>query len=122
MLLSRTECFEVLNEATWVIGNIAEKGNHDQIRTLVSLNVIRPLCQFLACSTTNLISNALRSLEHILTKSETDERNMMVNSIASLIEECNGVENLKKLVIENLTIDISQQAEKILVKYFKNHI
>lgn len=106
--------FDLMN----VITNIAFSGSVEQIRMLVDLKVIQPLCKLLVSSNDNLISLALWSLDMILLKGRESKETEVIYPFGSLIEECNGVENLKQLVNSNSRGDIPERAEKILNKYF----
>ena len=55
-----------MQEAAWALSNATSGGTADQIKYLVSINCIRPLCDLLTCSDVRIVTVALEGLENIL--------------------------------------------------------
>jgi hypothetical protein len=64
-LLSEAE-FDIKKEAAWAISNATSGGRHEQIKYLVTVGCIKPLCDLLTCSDPRIVTVALEGLENIL--------------------------------------------------------
>jgi len=96
-LLHRGE-FDVKKEAAWAIANATSGGSPEQIKCLVELGCITPLCELLNSNNTKLVLVVLEALENILElghkeKSLTHGKNVF----AFKVEECGGLDSLEEL-------------------------
>lgn len=99
-------------EAAWAIVNATSSGTQEQIRYLVELNVISPLCDLLQTIDTKVIEVALNGLDNILKLGLHDARvNGGNNPYAIKIEECSGLDKIEFLQ--------GHQNEKIYKKAFQ---
>ena len=64
-VLSTAE-FDIKKEAAWALSNATSGGTHDQIKYLVQIGCIKPLCELLVCSDVRIVTVALEGLENIL--------------------------------------------------------
>ncbi len=58
--------FDIKKEAAWALSNATSGGTHDQIKYLVQIGCIKPLCDLLVCSDVRIVTVALEGLENIL--------------------------------------------------------
>lgn len=119
-LLWRGE-FDVKKEAAWAVSNATSGGNPQQIRYLVSLGCIPPLCDLLNSNNSKVIMVALEGLENILRVGENDKvQTSMVNKFSQIVEECGGLESLENLQTVNMNDEdeIYERIVMIVRKYF----
>merc|ERR1719273_1660285 len=96
-LLQKGE-FDVKKEAAWAISNATSGGNVQQIRYLVNLNCIDPLCALLNSNNNKVIMVALEGLENILRVGEADKAQTGgVNVFSQKVEEAKGLDHLENL-------------------------
>lgn len=99
-------------EAAWAIVNSTSSGTPEQIRYLVELNVIPPLCDLLTTVDSKVVEVALNGLDNVLKLGQHDARiNGGSNPYAFKIEECGGLDKIEFLQ--------SHQNEKIYKKAFQ---
>lgn len=99
-------------EAAWAVVNATSSGTPDQIRYLVELEVISPLCDLLSIQDTKVVEVALNGLDNILKLGQHDSRlNGTPNPYALKIEECGGLDKIEFLQ--------GHQNEKIYKKTFQ---
>jgi len=99
-------------EAAWAVVNATSSGTPDQIRYLVELNVIPPLCDLLSIPDMKVVEVALNGLDNILKLGQHDSRlNGTPNPYALRIEECGGLDKIEFLQ--------GHQNEKIYKKTFQ---
>jgi hypothetical protein len=113
---SRSMEFDTRKEAAWAISNATSRGSSEQIRYLVSINSISPLCQLLPCPDPKVVLVAMEGIENILAvgaKNSQDSR----NAYASLVEECGGIE-LLEFVQDSSNPEIRSKCAAILTTYF----
>ncbi|KAL1211761.1 Importin subunit alpha-7 [Cardamine amara subsp. amara] len=124
-LLQNSE-LDVKNEAAWAICNSIAGGSYKQILFLVKQNCIKPLCDLLTSSDTQLVIVCLEALEKILKVGEVCTRQAEgiyqcpqtnVNPHAQLIEEAEGLEKIESLQSHENN-DIYETAVKILETYW----
>lgn len=116
-LLSQAE-FDIKKEAAWAISNATSGGTPEQIKYLVTVGCIRPLCDLLTCPDTRIITVALEGLENLLRVGEKEAKSgSMINPYAQLIEECDGLSKIEELQ-NHQNNDIYEKAVKILEVYF----
>ncbi|OMH79647.1 Importin subunit alpha-1 [Zancudomyces culisetae] len=113
--------FRSKKEACWAISNATVGGmaQPEQVRYLVSVGCIKPLCDILSCMDNRAILVALDGLENILKVGELDmnQRNLEINHYALMIEEVGGMEKIHNLQMHD-NIDIYKKSYQIIDKYF----
>ena len=112
--------FRIRKEACWAVSNAtATRFNRpDQVRYLVEVGCLKPLCDILIAGDPKIIQVALDALSNILEVGEQDGMNFEnQNQYAIMIEEVGGVDRIFDLQShENL--EIYQKAKKILDRFF----
>ncbi|XP_067648474.1 importin subunit alpha-7 isoform X2 [Eurosta solidaginis] len=78
--------FKTKKEAAWAITNATSSGTAEQIRYLVHVGCIPPMCDFLTVVDSDIIQVALNALENILKAGE--KYSIRPNPYAMAIEEC----------------------------------
>jgi len=118
-LLQKGE-FDVKKEAAWAISNATSGGNVQQIRYLVNLNCIEPLCALLNSNNNKVIMVALEGLENILRVGEADKAQTgNVNLYAQKVEEAKGLDYMEGIQeIQNLDEEIYDRVVQMISKYF----
>ncbi|XP_078470087.1 importin subunit alpha-4 isoform X3 [Lampetra planeri] len=105
--------FGTQKEAAWAISNLTISGRKDQqVEYLVRENVIPPFCALLAVKDPQVVQVVLDGLNNIL-KMAGEE----VETIASVIEECGGLEKIEALQ-QHENEDIYKLAYEIIDQYF----
>jgi hypothetical protein len=98
-------------EAAWAVVNATSSGTYEQIRYLVELNVIQPLCDLLGVVDTKIVEVALNGIENILKLGQMDANAKGAgNAYALKVEECGGLDRIEYLQ--------GHQNEKIYKKAF----
>ncbi len=96
-------------EAAWAVVNATSSGTPEQIRYLVELGVIPPLCDLLSIVDTKVVEVALNGLDNILKLGQNDAKlTGSPNPYAIKIEECGGLDKIEFLQ--------GHQNEKIEIK------
>ncbi|KAI9227325.1 MAG: armadillo-type protein [Piptocephalis tieghemiana] len=114
--------FKSKKEACWAISNATSGSTHrpDQIRYLVSQNVLKPFCDLLVCMDNRIIMVALDGLDNILKIGEADKASTNgINQFALLIEEAGGLEKIHNLQIHDNT-EIYRKAYQMMDSYFND--
>ena len=119
--------FKTRKEACWAISNATSGGlqKPDQIRYLVSVGAIKPLCDLLACPDNKIVQVALDGLENILKIGEVDKASQSttgeqtINRFALFIEEVGGMEKIHDCQ-NNANEEIYMKAYNIIEKYFSD--
>jgi len=115
-ILQRAE-FKTRKEAAWAITNATSGGTADQIKYIVSVGCIPPMCDLLTVMDAKIVQVALSGLENILKYGEQESKETGTNPYAVQIEECYGLDKIEFLQShENL--DIYQKAFDIIEHYF----
>lgn len=110
--------FKTRKEAAWAITNAASGGTSDQIRYLVNLGCIPPLCNLLTVMDSKIVQLALNGIEHILRAGESDAKmHGTTNLYSVLVEECYGLDKIEFLQ-NHENQDIYQKAFDIIERYF----
>ncbi|VDD75351.1 unnamed protein product [Mesocestoides corti] len=104
--------FLTQKEAAWAISNLTINGNVQQIRYLISQNVIPPLCKLLDVRDTQVIQVVLDGIANIL-KLAGDQLEEVVNAI----EACGGLTLIENLQ-QNANSSIFKSAYNILEMYY----
>ncbi|KAF3584553.1 hypothetical protein F2Q69_00032338 [Brassica cretica] len=125
--LLRNSEFDVKYEAAWAICNAIAGGSYKQILFLVKQDCIKPLCDILTSSDTQLVMLCLESLEKILKVGEARYTRHAegvyqctqtnVNPHAQIIEDAEGLEKIESLQSHENS-DIYEMAVKILETYW----
>ncbi len=98
-------------EAAWAVVNATSSGTPEQIRYLVDLNVITPLCDLLSSADSKIAEVSLNGLDNILKIGQQDARlSGNLNPYSIKIEECGGLDKIEFLQ--------GHQNEKIYKKAF----
>ena len=58
--------FDIKKESAWAISNATSGGTKEQLKYLVDVGCIKPLCELLTCSDVRIVTVALEGLENIL--------------------------------------------------------
>jgi importin subunit alpha-6/7 len=99
-------------EAAWAVVNATSSGTPEQIRYLVDLGVIPPLCDLLSIVDTKVVEVALNGLDNILKLGQNDSKlTGNANPYAIKVEECGGLDKIEFLQ--------GHQNEKIYKKTFQ---
>lgn len=117
-ILSNSE-FDVQKEASWAISNACSGGTPEQIRALVSMACIGPLCALFDCNDAKVVIVAMEGIEKILKVGESDAESMGngVNMYAQYVEECGGLDKLEAAQ-HHENIKVYEKASSLLRLYF----
>ena len=127
--------YKTRKEAAWAVTNSTSGGTAEQIKYLVQIGCIPPMCELLTVMDANIVQVALSGLENILKSGE--QCFQKPNPYAVLIEECYGKiqnrisrKNTKNNFISGLDkieflqthekTEIYERAYSILQEYFGN--
>lgn len=80
--------YKTRKEAAWAVTNSTSGGTGEQIKYLVSVGCIPPMCELLTVMDANIVQVALNGLENVLKSG--DQCYQKPNPYAVLIEECYG--------------------------------
>ena len=131
-LLANAE-LAVRKEAAWVICNATSGGTPQQIKYLVQVGCIRPLCDLLVVADKKIIAVALEGLENILKVGDEEMRQGLTeeNDMARFVDEAEGLSKIEFLQQHEhaawprtsceswaWTSDIYDKAVKIIETYF----
>lgn len=122
------------NEALWVISNVTSTGTRDQIRYIVSQEVLPLLCKNLSLSTNGRYATLiLESIEFILISGEQEQKKpspfsassskdetvcLKTNPYVSLFENCNGLKVLERFLERDFDRNIREIANRMLIRFF----
>jgi len=109
--------FDIKKEAAWAISNATSCGSPEQIRHLVSIGTIEPMCELLINPDPRMVLVALEALENILKIGEMDAKQTGTNEFATSVEECLGLDKLEQLQ-NHANQDIYEKTVAILENYF----
>ncbi|XP_050777219.1 importin subunit alpha-5 isoform X2 [Gopherus flavomarginatus] len=89
----QTAEFRTRKEAAWAITNATSGGSAEQIKYLVELGCIKPLCDLLTVMDSKIVQVALNGLENILRLGEQEAKRSGtgINPYCALIEEAYGI-------------------------------
>ncbi|KAG7273343.1 hypothetical protein CRUP_030241 [Coryphaenoides rupestris] len=112
--------FRTRKEAAWAITNATSGGSAEQIRNLVDMGCIGPLCDLLTLMDPKIVQVALNGLENILRLGELGaKRGGGINPYCALIEEAYGLDKLEFLQ-HHENKEIYQKAFDLNERYFNN--
>ncbi|KAM6159658.1 importin subunit alpha-3 [Erethizon dorsatum] len=106
--------FGTQKEAAWAISNLTISGRKDQVAYLIQQNVIPPFCNLLTVKDAQVVQVVLDGLSNILKMAEDE-----AETIASLIEECGGLEKIEQLQ-NHENEDIYKLAYEIIDQFFSS--
>uniref|UniRef100_A0A8C1SRC0 Importin subunit alpha n=1 Tax=Cyprinus carpio TaxID=7962 RepID=A0A8C1SRC0_CYPCA len=117
-ILQKAE-FRTRKEAAWAITNATSGGTPEQIRYLVNLGCIKPLCDLLTVMDSKIVQVALNGLENILRlgEQEAKQNGSGLNPYCSLIEEAYGLDKIEFLQSHE-NQEIYQKAFDLIEHYF----
>uniref|UniRef100_A0A672R5S9 Importin subunit alpha n=1 Tax=Sinocyclocheilus grahami TaxID=75366 RepID=A0A672R5S9_SINGR len=117
-ILQKAE-FRTRKEAAWAITNATSGGMPEQIRYLVSLNTIKPMCDLLTVMDSKIVQVALNGLENILRlgEQESKQNGTGINPYCALIEEAYGLDKIEFLQSHE-NQEIYQKAFDLIEHYF----
>ncbi|KAI4818488.1 hypothetical protein KUCAC02_011826 [Chaenocephalus aceratus] len=118
-ILQKAE-FRTRKEAAWAITNATSGGTPEQIRYLVNLGCIKPLCDLLTVMDSKIVQVALNGLENILRLGEQEAKQENSGSGInpySLIEEAYGLDKIEFLQSHD-NQEIYQKAFDLIEHYF----
>uniref|UniRef100_A0A3B3QSV4 Importin subunit alpha n=1 Tax=Paramormyrops kingsleyae TaxID=1676925 RepID=A0A3B3QSV4_9TELE len=117
-ILQKAE-FRTRKEAAWAITNATSGGTPEQIRYLVNLGCIKPLCDLLTVMDSKIVQVALNGLENILRlgEQEAKQSGSGINPYCSLIEEAYGLDKIEFLQSHE-NQEIYQKAFDLIEHYF----
>jgi importin subunit alpha-2 len=107
--------FKTKREAAWAVTNATSGGTPEQIKYLVEVGCIPPMCQLLTVIDAKLVQVALSGLENILKAGE--HHNIRPNPYAVIIEECFGLDKIEFLQSHENT-EIYHKAFDMIDTYF----
>ncbi|KPA83122.1 putative importin alpha [Leptomonas pyrrhocoris] len=90
---------DVKKEAVWTVANITFCGSVGQVKYLVNIGVIPPLCEALRTYDPKIVTVALEAMQCFLQVGE-DEKNagtMEENIVAKQVTECGGIDTIEEL-------------------------
>ncbi|XP_032744227.1 importin subunit alpha-6 isoform X2 [Rattus rattus] len=111
--------FRTRKEAAWAITNATSGGTPEQIRYLVTLGCIKPLCDLLTVMDSKIVQVALNGLENILRlgERESKQNGVGINPYCALIEEAYGLDKIEFLQSHE-NQEIYQKAFDLIERYF----
>ncbi|MEE6484145.1 hypothetical protein FKM82_013767 [Ascaphus truei] len=117
-ILQKAE-FRTRKEAAWAITNATSGGTQEQIRYLVNLGCIKPLCDLLTVMDSKIVQVALNGLENILRLGEQEAKQggNGINPYCGLIEEAYGLDKIEFLQSHD-NQEIYQKAFELIEHYF----
>ncbi|KAM7357637.1 karyopherin alpha1 isoform 2-T3 [Cochliomyia hominivorax] len=115
--IMQTADFKTKREAAWAITNATSSGTAEQIRYLVHVGCIPPMCDFLTVVDSDIVQVALNALENILKAGE--KFTARPNPYAMAIEECGGLDKIEYLQSHE-NRDIYHKSFYIIEQYFGN--
>uniref|UniRef100_A0AAY4AJ46 Importin subunit alpha n=1 Tax=Denticeps clupeoides TaxID=299321 RepID=A0AAY4AJ46_9TELE len=117
-ILQKAE-FRTRKEAAWGITNATSGGTPEQIRYLVSLNAIKPMCDLLTVMDSKIVQVSLNGLENILRlgEQEAKQNGTGINPYCALIEEAYGLDKIEFLQSHE-NQEIYQKAFDLIEHYF----
>jgi importin subunit alpha-2 len=106
-------------EAAWAILNATSGGTKQQIKYLVSVGCIKPLCDMLTVQDSRIVTITLEGLENILRVGQKDApNNGGVNPYSLLIEEAYGLSKIEDLQSHE-NEQIYRLSSKLIDMYFE---
>lgn len=95
--------FDIKKEAAWAISNATSGGTAEQIRYLVDVGAIRPLCDLLSVPDVRIVTVALEGLENILKVGHQRQGRLRSNLVGQSRLRWNGASICTRPVAQVLT-------------------
>jgi len=111
------EDFRTKKECAWTINNATFCGSSPQIKYLVDIGCLRPMCDLLQAKDTRVVLVALNGLENILRDGKKNGVQLGYNKYALLVEEEGGLDTIESLQAHD-NCEIYQKTVDILDEYF----
>ena len=111
--------YEVKKEAVWCIANTTSGGTKEQLRYLVDIGILDPLCRILTLYDLKIVTVALEALENFLQLGQDDmkERNLNANPYAAMLVTNGGYELIEALQ-EHQSPELYNQSVSVIETYF----
>jgi len=95
--------YEVKKEAVWCLANTTSGGTGPQLRYLIEMGVVQPLCRALTLYDAKIVTVALETLENFLQLGEEEKiaKGYDRNPVADMIISCGGTELIENLQEHN---------------------
>ncbi|XP_072116422.1 importin subunit alpha-5 [Mobula birostris] len=115
----QTAEFRTRKEAAWAITNATSGGTPEQIKYIVELGCIKPLCDLLTVMDAKIVQVSLNGLENILRlgEQEAKQNGTGINPYCALIEEAYGLDKIEFLQSHE-NQDVYQKAFDLIEHYF----
>eukprot|EP01121_Diplochlamys_sp_Union-15-3_P011311 TRINITY_DN3262_c0_g2_i1.p1 TRINITY_DN3262_c0_g2~~TRINITY_DN3262_c0_g2_i1.p1 ORF type:complete len:421 (-),score=69.63 TRINITY_DN3262_c0_g2_i1:63-1325(-) len=110
-ILSEDE-IEIRKEAAWAISNATSGGSEEQIKALVEMKCIKPLCDILDCNEHKVVLVVMEALENIMKLGEDDD----VNDYYEAVEACGGMDKIETFQNSN-NHEIYSRALRIVERF-----
>ncbi|XP_020108788.1 importin subunit alpha-4-like [Ananas comosus] len=110
---------DIKKEAAWAISNATVEGSDEQIRYLVSLGCVKPLCDLLESRDPITVCVCLNALDNILSVGESDKKSGKTgtNPYVELVNECGGLDKIENLQ-EFDNDEVYKKAIEVLESYW----
>lgn len=110
--------FDIKKEAAWAISNATSGGTAEQLKYLVDVGAIKPLCDLLTVQDVRIVTVALEGLENILkVQSAMTRHNIQSKSTAAVClftRGCRPDDYMGNLLL--------MQASQILIQFHHLHL
>ncbi|XP_055500242.1 importin subunit alpha-5 isoform X2 [Leucoraja erinacea] len=115
----QTAEFRTRKEAAWAITNATSGGTPEQIKYIVELGCVKPLCDLLTVMDAKIVQVSLNGLENILRlgEQEAKQNGTGINPYCALIEEAYGLDKIEFLQSHE-NQDVYQKAFDLIEHYF----
>ncbi|XP_064404328.1 uncharacterized protein LOC135349688 isoform X1 [Halichondria panicea] len=115
-VLSSGVDYKTRKEAAWAVLNATQGGTAEQIRYLVDVGCVKPLCDLLTVQDPRMVMITLEGLENILKIGQQDAVKN-VNPFALMVEEAYGLDKIEHLQ-QHSSEQVYKIALRIIDKYF----
>jgi importin subunit alpha-1 len=109
--------YKTRKEACWAFSNLASGGEPAHVRWVAENGAVAPLCGVLALPDPKLLCVALEALTFFLLAGESSPNPDGSNAVATLIEECGGLDRIEELQGHS-NDQVYHKSHKIIEKYF----
>lgn len=111
--------YEVKKEGVWCIANTTSGGTKEQLRYLVDIGILDPLCRILTLYDLKIVTVALEAIENFLQLGQDDmkERGLNQNPYAAMLVTNGGYELIEALQ-EHQSPELYNQSVSVIETYF----
>uniref|UniRef100_A0A7S1W0F2 Importin subunit alpha n=1 Tax=Neobodo designis TaxID=312471 RepID=A0A7S1W0F2_NEODS len=111
--------YEVKKEAVWCIANTTSGGTKEQLRYLVDIGILDPLCRILTLYDLKIVTVALEAIENFLQLGQDDmkERCLSQNPYSAMLVTNGGYELIEALQ-EHSSPELYNQSVSVIETYF----